>query len=66
MGLTELQKFQAHVLVDLKVPNLKMSPPDILADVTDVVMARQYGYKRTHHGFFCNSDSLENNRGLAK
>lgn len=45
MVLTELQKFQVHVLVDLKVPNMEMSPPDILADVTDVVMARQYGYR---------------------
>lgn len=33
------------MLVDLKVPNLETSPPDILADVTDAVMARQYGYR---------------------
>lgn len=45
MILTELQKFQVHVLVDLKVPSLERIPPDILADVTDIVTARQYGYR---------------------
>lgn len=45
MVLSELQKFQVHVLVDLKVPSLERIPPDILADVTDIVTARQYGYR---------------------